>query len=149
MQHAEKELQDAIVEDSSEETVSRRHRTQAIPMTQTEHLTPNLDKSRLHHTFHAKLLKIAVGPHVMITLEEEHLHAPVHKALESSEHSYVPLRNNVTILVPEIPYVSEQIHSIRLLRKRVQKVGKTTLACIRIRNPESKMHVRNEICEPT
>jgi putative ATPase len=28
-------------------------------------------------------------------------------------------------------------------------VGKTTLACIRIRNLESKMHVRNEICEPT
>lgn len=47
MQETEQELKETVVEHSTKETVSERHRTKAIAMTKTEYFSSYFDKSRL------------------------------------------------------------------------------------------------------
>jgi hypothetical protein len=118
-------------------------------MSQTEHLSFYFDTMRLLKLLHSQLLEIPICPHIVISLEEIDFDTPVHKRLQSSENPYISLWNHIPVLIPEIPYVTQKIYGIRLLRKAAQKVGKTTLTRIRVRNLKTKMNVRNKICKPT
>ena len=79
MQHAEKELQNAVMKHPTKEPVAERNGTQPVSVTQTEPLSRNLHQSRLNQPDHSQLLKISVCPHIMVTLKEIHLHSPVHQ----------------------------------------------------------------------
>jgi hypothetical protein len=141
MQHTEKELGQPVMEQTSKKPVPEWDRTQTVSMTKAESLTGNLHDTWLYETYHTQLLEIAVCPHIMVSLEKIHLHSPVHKVLQCSKDAYVALGHHITILVPEVPYVTEQIQSIRFRRKIVQKRNKTTLAFIRILDFEPQMYV--------
>ena len=83
MQHAEKELRHAVVEQATKKSVSCRNRSQTVAMAETESFSSNLYKTGLFKALHSQLLEIAVRPHVMVSLEEVHLHPSVHQTLQS------------------------------------------------------------------
>ena len=146
MEHAEKELQDTVMEDPSEETVSERHRTQAVAMTETEDLVTDFHKCRLVETLHAEFLEILIGPHVVVALKEVHLHSPVHQTLKGSEYPDVAFRNHIAVFVPEIPYVAKKVQSIGILRKTVEEIRETPFTLLRVRDLQTQMNVRDKIC---
>jgi hypothetical protein len=129
------------MEQTAEKPVSERDRTQPISVSEAETLSRNLHHTRLHKLHHSQFLKISVRPHVVVTLEEIHLHPPVHKLLKCSENPDIPLRHHILILIPEIPDITEKIDSLRLLRKRTQEIRKATLTGFRIEDLEAEMHV--------
>ena len=131
----------------AQEAISGRHRPQTVAMAQTEHLAANLHQSRLHQTLHSELLEIAVCPHVVVSLEEIHAHSPVYQIRNSTEHSDISLRNHITILIPEIPYVTQKIQRFRILGKRPEEFNETRLPGSRITDLQTEMHIRYEICE--
>lgn len=134
------------MEDSTQETISPRRRPQTVAMSQTEHLSIDIDQSRLFQTLHPEFLEIAVCPHVVISLEEIHVHSPVDKVCQSSEHPDITLWNNITILIPEIPDIPQKIQRCGFLRKRPEKIHETSLSGSRVIDLQSQMDIRHEIC---
>ena len=114
-------------------------------MSQTEHLSADVHKGRLLQTLHSKFLEIAVGPHVVVSLEEIHIHALVHQVGNGAEHPDITLGNNIAVLVPEIPDVAQEIQRSRILGKRPQKIHKTRLPGSRIIDLQTQMDVGDEI----
>ena len=114
-------------------------------MAKTEAFAINLDNSRLDKLLHTQFLKIAVCPHVMVTLEEIHLHSPVHQVLEGRKNAHISLRNHITVLILEIPYVAEQIYGIRIRRKATEKVSEPTFTAGRISDLQTQMDICDEI----
>ena len=55
--------------------------TEAITMAEAELPACNIYDSRLYKTLHSQFLEIAVCPHIMVSLEEIHLHSSVHQVL--------------------------------------------------------------------
>jgi len=141
MEKAEKELEHTVMEDSAKETVPHRHRSQAVSVTKAEGLSSYLDQSRLHESLHSKFLEILIGPYIMVSLEEKDFHSPVHKTLKSGKDPYVSFRNDVTVFVPEIPYVTQEIQGSCILRKRAQKVRETTFALLRVSHLKTEMDI--------
>ena len=117
MKHAEETLSQTVMKESAKETVSERNRAQTVSVSQTETLAPYLDQSRLNKLLHAQLLEIAVCPYIVVSLEEIHLHSPVHQVLKGGEDADVSLRDNIVILIPEVPYVSEKVQCFSILRQ--------------------------------
>ena len=58
MEHAEKDLRNAVVEKSSKETVTERNRTQPVSMAETEPLSIYFHKTWLLQALHSELLEI-------------------------------------------------------------------------------------------
>ena len=141
MQHAEEELKHTAMENPAQETIPQRRRTQAVSMTQTEHPAINLHQSRLLQTLHSKLLEIAVSPHIVVSLEEIHIHAPVYQVSYSSEHSDISLRNDIPILIPEIPAITQKIKRRGFLRKRLEETNEAGLTGSRVIDLQTEMDV--------
>ena len=141
MKKTEKELRDTAMEKSAQETISERHRAQTVAMTEAEHTPAYLDLTRLPKLLHAEFLEIAVCPNIMISLEEIHLHSPVHKILKSGKDTDISFRDHITVFIPEIPDVAKQIKSIRILGERAQEAGKTSLAFRRVVDLETEMDI--------
>ena len=77
----------------------------------------------------------------MITLEEIHLDPSVHQCRKGSEHPYISFRNNIAVLIPEIPYISEKIQGLGLFRKTAEKLHETSLPAGRIIYLQTKMNI--------
>ena len=146
MQEAEQELKDSVMEDGTEETVSARHGAETVAVTEAEHLTADLHKSWLLKTFHTKFLEIAVCPHIVVTLEEIHINSPVHQCSQRCKDPYIPLRNDVTVFIPEVPDITKEIQCCRFLRQRAEKIDETGFTGNRIVNPEAEMNIGDEVC---
>jgi hypothetical protein len=146
MQKTEKELKNTIMENTAQEAIAERNRSEAITMAQTESLSTDLNDRRLGQAYHSELLKVFISPDVMVALEEEDLHSPVHQRLKGSKDPDISFRNDITVFVPEIPDVTQQIQSLSILRQTAEKVGKTPLTRIRIRNLQPQMDIRDKIC---
>ena len=146
MQHAEKNLEHAVMEHTAQKPVSERHGAKSVTMTETETLCGNLHHSRLNQFLHPQFLKITVGPDIVVTLEEIHFDSLVHKTLQSCKDAQISFRDNIPVLIPEIPYITEKIHGLRILRNRLKKRHKTPLPVCRIRNLQAQMDIRDEIC---
>lgn len=146
VQKAEEELQDAIMKGSAQKAVSQRDRAQPIAVTEAESLAFDLHYGRLLKALHAQFLKVAVCPHIVIPLKETHLHSPVHKLLKSGKDADITLWNDITVFIPEIPYVSEQIQGLRLLRQGTEEVRETAFSVCGIGNLKTEMYVGDEIC---
>ena len=146
MKHAEETLSQTVMEEPAKETVSERNRAQTVSVPQTETLAPYLDQSRLNKLLHTQLLEIAVCPYIVVSLEEIHLHSPVHKILKSGKYTDIPFRHHIPVLIPEIPYVAKQIKSLRILGKRTQEAGKAPLAVRRVIDLKTEMDIRDKIC---
>ncbi len=58
VQHAEKELQNPVMEHAPQETVTERHGPEAVPMAEAEPLPSDSDKIRLLQADHPQLLEI-------------------------------------------------------------------------------------------
>jgi hypothetical protein len=141
MEHAEKDLQESVVEDTAKETITERNGTEAISMSEAETLSGDLDKSRLLKLLHAQFLEIRIRPHIVVSLEEKHLHSPVHQIGQSRKHPHISFRNHITILVPEVPDIAEKVHRLRILRQRAEKTGKTTFTVGRICDLKPQMYI--------
>ena len=50
-----------------------------------------------------------------------------HKRSQRRKYPDITLRDNVAVLVPEVPDVTEKIDSFRIRREAAQKVSETTL----------------------
>ena len=109
MQHAEKNLKHTIVENTTEEPISRRNRSKTVAMTETELLAGNFHDMRLFKAFHAKLFKIAICPDIVISWKEINLHSPIHQGRKCSKHTDISLWDHITVLIPEVPDVTKKI----------------------------------------
>jgi hypothetical protein len=141
MQHAEKELQHTVMENPTKETVTHRNRTKAVAMTDAEYASIDLHKGRLYEFLHSKFLEIAVSPHIVVSLEEIHIHAPVYQVSYSSEHSDISLRNDIPILIPEIPDITQKIKRRGFLRKRPEETNEAGLTGSRVIDLQTEMDV--------
>jgi len=121
VQKAEKELEDAVMKHSTEETISHGNRPQTISMSYAERLASYFHESRLLQAYHSEFLEIAVCPYIVIALEKVNLHTPVHQRSQGREHPDISLRDHIPVFIPEIPYVAEEIERLRFLRQRVQE----------------------------
>ena len=89
-----------------------------------------------------KLLEIRICPYVMVSLEEIDLHTLIQQILKSRKNFYITLRNNITILVPEIPYISEKIKRSRVLcGDSTKKRHETGFTSSRIGHLKTQMNV--------
>ena len=107
MQKTEQELKDTIMEDSTQEAISERNRPKAITMSQTESPATDLNDRRLGQAYHSKLLKVFISPDVVVSLKEIHFDPTIHQITQGREHLDISLRDDVAILVPEIPDISQ------------------------------------------
>ena len=141
MQKAEEELGYTAMEYATQKTVAERNRSQAVAMPQTELLTFDIDYSRLHKFDHTKLFKIGICPYVMVSFKEIHLDPSVHKVLQGRKYSYVTFRYYIAVLIPEIPYIPQEVHRSGILRKIPQETCKTGFAVGRIADPKAEMYI--------
>ena len=65
--------------------------------------------ARLDKPPHPEFFKIAVCPHVMIALEEIHLDTGIHQIHKGRKHPDITFRDNIPVLVPEIPDIPQKI----------------------------------------
>ena len=93
--------------------VSRIPGTKPVAMTKAEHLTSIFHHVWLLKDLHTQFLEITVTPDIMVAREEKHLHAGIHQALKSREHSHIPFRDEIPIFIPEIPNIPEHIQGYR------------------------------------
>ena len=127
MKHAEHHLQWTTVKNTLDQPISERHRTKAITMSKTESLSGNLNQIRLSDSFHAKFLKIAIGPDIMVSCHKIDVHTTINKFLDCSKHSNITLGYHIPVFIPEIPDITKHIHSRSVLRKRSKEVRKAAL----------------------
>lgn len=113
MQAAEKHLEKTAMEDTAKKTVSGRSRPKPVSMPEAELLPGDIHDRRLHKPLHAKLLKVAISPDIMVTLEEIYLHTGINQVLDSSKDTGIPLGDYIPVLVPEIPDVAKQEKAFR------------------------------------
>ena len=64
----------------------------------------------------------------VVSSEEIHIHATVYEFLHGSECADIALWHHIAVFIPEIPDVTEKIHSLSVFRQRTQKVCKAALA---------------------
>jgi hypothetical protein len=141
MQQTEKKLRNAIMKKPTKESVSERHRTQTVAMSQTELLSGDLNQRGLGQLYHAQFLKIGISPYIMVPLEEIHFDPSVHKVLQGRKYSYVTFRYYIAVLIPEIPYIPQEVHRSGILRKIPQETCKTGFAVGRIADPKAEMYI--------
>ena len=141
VKHAEQNLQETAMEDAADDPVSERHIPQSVTMTETEFHAGNINHTRLFEAFHAELLEVAVGPDVVVSGEEIHIHTTVHELLQGSENPYISFRNDITVLIPEIPNVAEEVDRRGVFRQGTQEVGETALACGGVGHLKAQMDV--------
>ena len=134
VQHAEEDLKEAAMEDASDDPVAKRHVSESVTMTETKSDAGDIHDTRLFKTFHAELLEVTIGPDVVVSSEEIHIHATVHEFLQGSECADIALWHHIAVFIPEIPDVTEKIHSLSVFRQRTQKVCKAALAGSGIRH---------------
>ena len=78
----------------------------------------------------------------MVTLEEIHLYTLIHKILEGGKDSYISLRHDITILIPEIPDITQKIQGSRLLGWNSTEEGdKASLTGSRISHLKPQVYV--------
>ncbi len=117
-------------------------------MPQAENLSVNLHDRRLDKPLHTKLFKIAVGPYIVVSLEEIHIHPGLNQPDNRSKYFYISFRDHITVFIPEIPDVTQKIQSRRLPGvERPQKFDKTAFAPLRVIYIQPQMHIRYKICE--
>lgn len=75
MEHAEKELKHPVVENSTEQTVACRHRTESVAVPEAEMRAIDIDIRRLDQPLHPELLEIMIGPYIVVALEKIDIHA--------------------------------------------------------------------------
>jgi hypothetical protein len=148
MKGTEQYLRQTVMEESAKETISERYRTQTVAVSETEVLVADTGQSRLLQLDHTKLLKIPVGPDVVIAFKKVHLHTSIHESLQSCQHPNIALRDHISVFIPEIPDISQEIQCFRLFGKRSEEVCKTTFPTCRIRNLKTQMNIGDKVCIP-
>jgi hypothetical protein len=114
-------------------------------VSQTERLAVYTDKGRLDKPDHPELFKIAVCPHIMVPLEKVHLDPCVHQVRQGGEHLHIAFRHHITILVPEIPYISEKIQCLRFSsRYGTEETHESRLTVPRISDIQAEMYIGDE-----
>jgi len=106
------------VEKPSQKAITERYRPQSVTVSETETFSGYFNDIRLGQPDHSEFLEIAVCPDVVIALEEIYLHSPVHKILESGKDPDISFRHHISIFIPEVPYITEKVKSLRLPRQR-------------------------------
>ena len=78
----------------------------------------------------------------MISLEEIHLDSLIHKILEGGKDSNISLWHNISILIPEIPDITQKIQGSRLLGWNSTEEGdKASLTGSRISHLEPQVDI--------
>jgi hypothetical protein len=77
----------------------------------------------------------------MVSFKEIHLDTSVHKVLQGRKNPYITFRNDVTIFIPEVPDITQQVHGTGILREIPQEIDKTGFAVGRIADPKAEMYI--------
>ena len=150
MQHAEQHLKQPAMEDPAEEPVSGRNGTEPVPMPETEHLSAYGHTGRLDQLFHAQLLEIAIGPDIVVALEEIHIHSGIHEIHEGGENPRIAFRHHITVLIPEIPDIPEKIQGCSpVSRDGLQKGHEPPFPVCRVLDIKPQMDISNKVCKGT
>lgn len=94
----------------------------------------------------AFLLEVAIGPDVVVAGEEVHFHAHVGQFRQFAEKARIAFGHHISVFVPEVKHVAEQIHGLRLVLDAVEEAHKPALLHTAVRYGERpKMGVGKKI----
>ena len=123
---------------------------EAVTVSQAEHLAADLDPEGLRKDPHPHVLEIVIAPDVVIPGEEVHRHACIHQVHQRGKDAHAPLRDDVTVFIPEIPDVAQQVERRRpVFRDAPQETDEARLPVGGIRDIQPQMHVGNKVCQRT
>lgn len=115
-------------------------------MSYTEFLPADLHQMRLTYLFHAQLLEVGVGPHIVVARAEIHIHPGGNEILDGRKDTRISLRNHIPVFIPEIPDVPKQKEIFGPVGRNLpQEFDKTLLAGRRIIDIQSQVHVGSEV----
>jgi hypothetical protein len=130
MYGVEEPLARAAVEQTAQQLEACVRVAQSVSVREKEHLVVYLRRQRLRmYDESAFLLKVAVCPYVVVACEEVHLHANIRKLRELAEEPCVAFRNHVSVFVPEVEYVAEQVYRGSLMLYAVEKSHQPPFLC--------------------
>lgn len=147
MQRAENLLERTAMEDAGQDAVAARNGAEAITVTEAEDLAGNSRYVGLLKPFHSERLEVGIAPDVVIAAKEIDIHTSIDEVEQRSKHAHIAFGNDVAVLIPEIPDVTEQVEALGLRRKRAEKLHETRLPILRVQNVTAEVNVGDEICE--
>ena len=97
-------------------------------MRQEEHLAIDFGRHRrFMHDNSTLFFQITIRPQVVITRKEMHFHAVISQLAKLSQEAGIAFRHHITILIPEIKHISEQINCRSLFLDTVEKTHQSPL----------------------
>ena len=114
MQRAENLLERTAMEDAGKDAVAARNGAEAITVTEAEDLAGNSRYVGLLKPFHSERLEVGIAPDVMITAKEIDINTSIDEVEQRSKHAHIAFGNDVAVLIPEIPDVTEQVEALGL-----------------------------------
>jgi len=113
MKGAEQDLEETAAEALLHQLIPMHARTQAVAVTEAEYLVADCDLERLDEGAHPQGFEIVVCPYIMVPLEEAYFDAGVHQVRQGCEYPDIAPGHDVSVLIPEVPYVPEKIQGTR------------------------------------
>ena len=116
MQRAENLLERTAMEDAGKDAIAARNRAEAIAVAEAEYLAGNGRYVGLLKPFHSERLEVGIAPDVMIAAKEIDIHTSIDEVEQRCKHAHIAFGNDVSVLIPEIPDVTEQVEALCLRR---------------------------------
>ena len=128
MQGRESPLAKAVVEYPADELERLVGVAQAVTMSHEEYLAVDLCSQRLVVQDDAALFfQILLGPDVVVAGEVMYLDAHIGQLRQFAEEAGVAFGHHVTVFIPEVEHVAEQIDGGRLLLNTVEEAHQPAL----------------------
>ena len=146
MKQTEQTLEESVAESPPHEFVPFMSWPQPVAVTQAEGLSADLGHIRLLEHLYAQLLKIVEAPYVVVALEKADLDTGVHQVKQGREHPHIAFRNDIVVLVPEVPDVPQEVQCLRPVhRNGSQEPHKAGLPVGRVIHVQPEMDIRNKV----
>ena len=80
----------------------------------------------MHHNA-TLFFKITIGPQVVISCKKVHLYPTISEFTELSEKTSEAFWHNITILIPKVKHISEQVNCRSFVLDTIEKTHQPTL----------------------
>jgi hypothetical protein len=148
MEKAEYTLEELVTESPAHQFVPFVSRPESVSVTEAEDFPSYLGDVRLLENLDTEILEIMEAPDVMVALEKADLHPGVHQIHQGGEHPDIPFRDNIMVLVPEIPDVPKKVQGLcSILRDGLQETDETRFPVGGIVHVQAKVDIRNKVNE--
>ena len=143
----EQALAGAVVEHPAQELELAVGVAESVAMCQVEHLTIDIGGQRLAMQDDAAFLfEVSVGPDVVVTREVMNLDTHIGEFRQLSKETCIALGHHMSVLVPEVEHVAQQIDGSRLLLDAVEESYQSALLhALMLYGKRAQMGVGQEI----